>query len=702
MMKRLLTKQMVALAAIALIAVLCTASAQAQDANDPNNDSLFDPNRVFTLNITMDSGDWRALLRSCNNGLCGPPPHSYWPATLTCGDLGPMLVGIRRKSDLGEPTETKPDKVSLKLDINLYVPGQLFAGKKKLSLECGSEGATVAEGMGYNIYRAAGFVSSRCAWVNVYVNGDYKGIYANVEQVDKRFLADHGLDNDGFLFKRLETGETQRTRELETSPFNFNWYPFDHPDDPNNSEVPAPNDWVEQALWRVNIPHLLTLGAAENFIGNNDAVVRKMTNYFYYDWSTDPNDDPNFQQPRLYFSWDMDSTLKDGSIGWDIIDNAPDSGKMWEGLFEELDEAGVPFAEPTFQADYLTIYQNLMDGPLELSKLLALVDNIQAAIAADVNADPYQQTGSAAWEFQRIRDYLTDRSASVTSQLAALIPPPGTVLLDDDFGGSVWDANWISGHSWVSDASEYYNNLPSAKAPAQSGGIFECNDLDTSDANAVYVKFFIMKDDTETVEDIILSYYNGTSYVDVCDLDLLGADDVWLVFNDKITDSNFFVTNFGIRFNATPENNENVWVDDVIITKTVPMPAIISGTILDPGAAPVAGVSVDANNSGGSDVTDPNGEYSITVDYGWSGTVTPTKTDYTFAPTERVYGNVTSNQSAQDYTGTDICDLYPDGLFDLRDVDVICENWLTVGPDGDINDSGHVDLGDFAILSDKF
>jgi len=570
-MKWLLTKEMMAIVAIAMIAVLCTASAQAQDANDPNNDSLFDPNRVFTLNITMDSGDWRALLRSCANGLCGPPPHSYWPATLVCGDLGPMLVGIRRKSDLGEPTETKPDKVSLKLDINLYVPGQLFAGKKKLSLECGSEGATVAEGMGYNIYRAAGLISSRCAWVNVYVNGEYKGIYANVEQVDKRLLADHGLDNDGFMFKRLETGEAQRTRELETSPFNFNWYPFDHPDDPNNPEVATPPDWLDQALWRVNIPHLLTLGAAENFIGNNDAVVRKMTNYFYYDWSTDPcGIDPNFQQPRLYFSWDMDSTLKDGSTGWDIIDNAPDSGHLWEGVFEELDEAGVPFGYPTFQADYLTIYNNLLEGPLELSKLLALVNNIESAISADMDADPYQQTGLAADEFQRLRDYMTARTASVNTQLEILTPLPGIVLLDDGFEGTPWDANFNDvASAWTDETTRVRTGSHAAGADQGGGtGYFTSDALDASDANDIHVRFFVQKDSAAT---FTLEYNGSVGWSAPIDLTALGGDDEWLYYGDTITDSNYFVPDFKIRFNAafSGGGTRSVEVDDVIITKEV-------------------------------------------------------------------------------------------------------------------------------------
>lgn len=75
-----------------------------------------------------------------------------------------MLIGIRRKNDLAEPSEADPQKVSLKIDINRYIPGQLLAGKKKFSLENGSEGATVTEGLSWNIYQAASdsFVSGRC------------------------------------------------------------------------------------------------------------------------------------------------------------------------------------------------------------------------------------------------------------------------------------------------------------------------------------------------------------------------------------------------------------------------------------------------------------------------------------------------------------------------------------------------------------
>jgi hypothetical protein len=49
-----------------------------------------------------------------------------------------------------------------------------------------------------------------------------------------------------------------------------------------------------------------------------------------------------------------------------------------------------------------------------------------------------------------------------------------------------------------------------------------------------------------------------------------------------------------------------------------------------------------------------NGNYTITVPYGWSGTVTPSKTGFDFSPVNRAYTNVTSNRTSQDYSPTAI------------------------------------------------
>ena len=68
----------------------------------------------------------------------------------------------------------------------------------------------------------------------------------------------------------------------------------------------------------------------------------------------------------------------------------------------------------------------------------------------------------------------------------------------------------------------------------------------------------------------------------------------------------------------------------------------ISGTVTI-NEEPIEGVTMSADNGGGSGVTDAKGRYSLTVNYGWTGTVTPTKEGFMFDPPNKAYTNVTSN-----------------------------------------------------------
>jgi len=68
----------------------------------------------------------------------------------------------------------------------------------------------------------------------------------------------------------------------------------------------------------------------------------------------------------------------------------------------------------------------------------------------------------------------------------------------------------------------------------------------------------------------------------------------------------------------------------------------ISGTVTYKGTG-LAGVTMDGFPGTPPPVTNVNGNYSGTVPYGWSGTVTPGKTGYTFIPDSTTYTNVTEN-----------------------------------------------------------
>ncbi|MHC4791525.1 MAG: hypothetical protein ACYS8Y_08845, partial [Planctomycetota bacterium] len=75
----------------------------------------------------------------------------------------------------------------------------------------------------------------------------------------------------------------------------------------------------------------------------------------------------------------------------------------------------------------------------------------------------------------------------------------------------------------------------------------------------------------------------------------------------------------------------------------------ISGAVTE-GGSPLADVVM--SGLPGDPCTDGAGLYTATVDYGWSGTVTPAKAGYTFSPASIPYSNVTSDQLNEDYTAT--------------------------------------------------
>jgi uncharacterized delta-60 repeat protein len=78
----------------------------------------------------------------------------------------------------------------------------------------------------------------------------------------------------------------------------------------------------------------------------------------------------------------------------------------------------------------------------------------------------------------------------------------------------------------------------------------------------------------------------------------------------------------------------------------------ISGTVKTEGGIGLEGVTITFSEEEGTATTGSDGGYSHSVSYGWSGTVTPSKTGHIFSPSNITYTSVTSDQTDQDYTAT--------------------------------------------------
>jgi hypothetical protein len=75
----------------------------------------------------------------------------------------------------------------------------------------------------------------------------------------------------------------------------------------------------------------------------------------------------------------------------------------------------------------------------------------------------------------------------------------------------------------------------------------------------------------------------------------------------------------------------------------------ISGAVKQSNGIGVPGVTLTFTPGQGTATTDDNGDYSKLVPSGWSGTVTPSKTNFTFSPTSRTYSDIRTDQPDQDY-----------------------------------------------------
>jgi len=107
----------------------------------------------------------------------------------------------------------------------------------------------------------------------------------------------------------------------------------------------------------------------------------------------------------------------------------------------------------------------------------------------------------------------------------------------------------------------------------------------------------------------------------------------------------------GYSFSPTGRSYTNVMANRSLQDYAATVVYAVSGTITV-GGSPLSGVSLSATNGATCGNTNGSGQYSCTVASGWSGTVTPALTGYSFSPTSKSYSNVTANDTGEDYAAT--------------------------------------------------
>jgi len=164
-------------------------------------------------------------------------------------------------------------------------------------------------------------------------------------------------------------------------------------------------------------------------------------------------------------------------------------------------------------------------------------------------------------------DLISNESGNSSEDSAT--PMQRLTLLDDSFEGDPWDANWDDNEetTWVLDAKKNHGGLFSAKVKDKEAGNLYSDDLDASSAfENITVEFWFRPKEVVS-GDVVVEIYNGSTLVAWYDLANYPtyAEETWCEFSEVITDSQYFISNFRVRFNASAMIGKEMYIDDVLI-----------------------------------------------------------------------------------------------------------------------------------------
>ena len=186
-----------------LLFLLCF-SLNGQQLNDPQSlydapGGIFDVDSIRDLKLDFEAPNYHNILV---NSFFNDPSYRI-PATLTFKGISYDSVGVRYKgnSTFCLPNDEGNPKVPYNIELNHFIPGQKLENLKKIKLANAWMDPTFAkEVTASKIYRKY-LPTPEANLLRLISQGNYVGIYAHTESVDKQFLQKHFDEKDGVFFK---------------------------------------------------------------------------------------------------------------------------------------------------------------------------------------------------------------------------------------------------------------------------------------------------------------------------------------------------------------------------------------------------------------------------------------------------------------------------------------------------------------------
>ena len=316
---------------------------------------------------------------------------------MSCGTARPFRnVGIRSRG-LGSRSGTKP---GLRVDFDRYSDKQTFLGLKSFVLDNLIQDASgIKETVAMQFFARLGIPAPRETHTQLFVNGEYAGLYGLVESVDKTMMGrvygsiGDNIQNDGYLFEYNYVIESPWRFEYPGSSLEPFKVRFDIKTNETKGDVAI---WgpIEELVRLVNntpaasfeqtvgplldLPAFVRYIATQNFIAQDDGFngYAGMNNFYFYRLEDSTR--------HAFIAWDEDNAFLSPQF---LINTRLGDNVLTRKTLEI----------PAFQAQY---YTGLLEAATSASDWMQQEMQRQFAMIADAmqsdTKKPYSNSDHAA------------------------------------------------------------------------------------------------------------------------------------------------------------------------------------------------------------------------------------------------------------------------------------------------------------------
>jgi spore coat protein H len=369
---------------VVLVAVAVVACGQRKDPAAPTADSPL-PERAAVsalpvYELKIDPKDLKALERD-------PSSNERRPATFIANGETYAGVKLRYRGQWARSWPKKPLKI-------FFNHGKLFEGRRCLNLNSGwRDPAFVREPLAYHVYAACGVPAPTARMVRLQVNGEFMGLYIEVEQPDKAFLSRIDLKGAA-LFKATSDSNEADERDLGSEKaFSAHYEKETQKDEGFRDlqlfchELARTTNAVEFFTRRVDMEKYVNYLAATALIQNWDCFNRNHFLLF----------DGRGSQKWFVVPWDLDRTLGDhwgGGFGYTQLPALLGTRRLpgttgWNRLEDRF------LSETPLRRRFLDRLSELLEKEFKAEKLFPILDRFESEIAADAKQDRRRWPGSA-------------------------------------------------------------------------------------------------------------------------------------------------------------------------------------------------------------------------------------------------------------------------------------------------------------------